>query len=89
MWSRKAPIEEIIIITFQRISEKVEYECDSMEMNTGTSALNLPAFYAENAEDEDKSEVVFGGAAGNTTHYQYKPYSPCSDGFGTWSSSDK
>lgn len=35
MWSCKTPIEEIIIIALQRISEKVEYECDSIEIITG------------------------------------------------------
>lgn len=35
MWSCKTSIEEIIIIALQRISEKVEYECDSMEIITG------------------------------------------------------
>lgn len=52
------PIEAIIIIAHQRIFEKVVYECDSIGMNTGTSASDLPNVYDENTE-HDKSNVFF------------------------------
>lgn len=60
MWSCKAPIEGIIITALQRISKKVDYECDSMEINTSTSTSDLPNVYHENADDKDKSNVFFG-----------------------------
>lgn len=53
-----APIEAIIIIAHQKMSEKVGYECDSIGMNTGTSASDLPNVYEENTE-RDKSNVFF------------------------------
>ena len=85
LWSCKAPIEGIITIAFQRISEKAEYECDSMKMNTGMSASDLPNVYDENAEDKDKSKVGFGrggGGVGNTAFHQRATCCLCWDGCG-------
>lgn len=59
MWPCKVPIEVIIIIAHQRIFEKVEYECDSIGLNTGTSASDLPNVYDEKTEN-DQSNVFFG-----------------------------
>lgn len=45
LWSCKAPTEGIIIFVLERISEKAEYECDSMKITTGISTSDLANTY--------------------------------------------
>lgn len=44
-----------------------------MKMNTGMSASDLPNVYDENAEDKDKSNVVFGRGGGWGGKYSFLP----------------